>query len=172
MENIADVQVEERQMKVRLGDTLIYHPTNLKQSNSTPPVTPVGMIVNLTPKSVAQVKKGKHILSSLKSKEPKFVPYEPYKAAVNPIIPYQKKTRKGSKNNLDINVMVSQMAMLKANDAEKRNQANSREEEKASDNIVEDAIDVERKAYEAEIKKLKEENSQLESQLKFQAQVK
>ncbi|XP_046741068.1 golgin-45 isoform X1 [Diprion similis] len=171
MENITDEKVDKKPTKVRLGDTLIYHPTNLKQSNSTPPVTPVGMIVNLTPKSVAQVKKEKHILSSLKSKEPKFVPYEPYKAAVNPIIPYQKKTRKASKNNLDINVMVSQMAMLTANEAEKRNQTYAKVKESAAENAGIDALSAERKAYEAEIQKLKEENSQLESQLKFQAQV-
>ncbi|XP_048504990.1 golgin-45 isoform X2 [Athalia rosae] len=170
MEFVTDDKIEKKQIKVRLGDTLIYHPMNLKQTNSTPPVTPVGMIVNLTPKSVSQSKKEKQILSSLKSKEPKFVPYEPYKAAVNPIIPYEKKTKRASKNNLDINVMVSQMAMLKASETEKKNQVYVNNKD-YSQEIVTDPAEIVRKSYETEIQKLKEENAQLESQLKFQAQV-
>ncbi|XP_015584712.1 golgin-45 [Cephus cinctus] len=169
MENVETDKVEIKQAKVRLGDTLIYHPMNLKQFNSTPPVAPTGTIVNITPKCVMQVKKEKHILSSLKSKEPKFIPYEPYKAAVNPIVPYEKKQRKSSRNNLDINVMVSQMAMLKTDEVgAKFNKEVEKEErdDKCSNEWIQ-----QKKAYETEIQKLKEENTQLESQLKFQAQV-
>lgn len=166
MENVAaDKQIDamEKPIKTRLGEALIYHPTNLKQ-NSTPPVTPTGQIVNLIPRTITHIKKEKHILHSLKTKEPKFVPYEPYKAAVNPIVPLEKK-KKRSKNNLDINIMVSQLAHLKTEEAKKDNQ---------KETIVvhvDNEVETLKKQYEAEIQKLKEENGQLENQLKFQAQV-
>ncbi|XP_008202932.1 golgin-45 isoform X2 [Nasonia vitripennis] len=146
MENIPPekaADVVEKPIKVRLGEALIYHPTNLKQQKSTPPVTPTGQIV----------------------KEPKFVPYEPYKAAVNPIVPYKKKKKKAPKNNLDINVMVTQLANLKTEETKKKSQSDDKPI------TVESEVDSLKKQYEAEIQKLKEENSQLENQLKFQAQV-
>lgn len=168
MENIPAekaADVVEKPIKVRLGEALIYHPTNLKQQNSTPPVTPTGQIVNLIPQTIKQIKKEKHILHSLKVKEPKFVPYEPYKAAVNPIVPYEKKKKRASKNNLDINVMVTQLAHLKTEESEKKRQSANKPV------TVDSEVDSLKKQYEAEIQKLKEENSQLENQLKFQAQV-
>lgn len=168
MENIPQEQtanVTEKSMKIRLGEALIYHPTNLKQQNSTPPVTPKGQIVNLIPRTITQIKKDKHVLHSLKSKEPKFVPYEPYKAAVNPIVPIEKKKKKSKNNNLDINDMVTQLAQFKTEEIKKEKQEDSKPL------IVESELDVVKKNYEAEIQKLKEENSQLENQLKFQAQV-
>lgn len=168
MENIPldkAADITEKSIKTRLGEALIYHPTNLKQQNSTPPVTPKGQIVNLVPKTIKQIKKEKHILRSLKSKEPKFIPYEPYKAAVNPIVPIEKKKKKSSKNNLDINDMVTQLAQLKTEEIKKENQDQSKPV------AVESELDIQKKNYEAEIQKLKEENSQLENQLKFQAQV-
>lgn len=169
MENIPaekTADLVEKPIKVRLGEALIYHPTNLKQQNSTPPVTPTGQIVNLVPqKTIQKIKKEKQILHSLKVKEPKFVPYEPYKAAVNPIVPFEKKKKKASKNNLDINVMVSQLANLKTEEIRKESQTDNKPV------VIESEVDVLKKQYEAEIQKLKEENSQLENQLKFQAQV-
>ncbi|XP_033215360.1 golgin-45 [Belonocnema kinseyi] len=165
MENATSDKVESKTCKVRLGDTLIYHPTNFKKHNSKPPVTPSGTVVNLIPQSTTHTKKEKYILSSLKSKEPKFVPYEPYKAAVNPIIPCQKKHKKALKHSVDINAMVSQFAVLKTDDI-----VNDVECDIKSDIYQEDNNNG-NKVYEAEIQKLKEENSQLENQLKFQAQV-
>ncbi|XP_001607286.1 golgin-45 isoform X1 [Nasonia vitripennis] len=168
MENIPPekaADVVEKPIKVRLGEALIYHPTNLKQQKSTPPVTPTGQIVNLIPQTIQRIKKDKHILHSFKVKEPKFVPYEPYKAAVNPIVPYKKKKKKAPKNNLDINVMVTQLANLKTEETKKKSQSDDKPI------TVESEVDSLKKQYEAEIQKLKEENSQLENQLKFQAQV-
>ncbi|XP_054015924.1 golgin-45 [Hylaeus anthracinus] len=166
MENMMTEKIENKQTKYRLGDTLIYHPTNLKQLSSTSPVTPNGPIVNLVPKHVTSVKDEKRLLNSLKSKEPKFVPYEPYKAAVNPIIPYNKKGKKLQKTNLDMTA--SRVAAMKIhemkvppNDTTNTGEGISMEIEWLQ----------EKKSYDAEIQKLKEENSQLENQLKFQAQV-
>ena len=168
MENVVAAKPEIKQKKTRLGDTLIYHPTNLKQISCSSPVAPTGTIVNLVPGGITYSKK--HILHSLKSKEPKFVPYEPYKAAVNPIVPFEKKNKRFSRNNLDINTMVAQMAL--------HNKAMENDKTEAQVDIIEEEKDVEhrewdaqKKAYEAEIQNLKDENGQLENQLKFQAQV-
>ncbi|XP_043289850.1 golgin-45 isoform X2 [Venturia canescens] len=171
MENVISEKIETKQKKTRLGDTLIYHPTNLKQVACIPPVTPTGTIVNLIPKGVTHSKK--NILHSLKSKEPKFVPYEPYKAAVNPIVPDEKcRFIKSSKNNLDINTMVAQMAIHKSMELERRAKSEKNIQEKVE--TIDDEQkqwDSQKKAYEAEIQNLKSENGQLENQLKFQAQV-
>lgn len=168
MENVIVEKTEIKQTKCRLGKTLIYHPTNLKQLSSIPPVMPNGPIVNLVPKHVTSVKDKKHILNSLRSKEPKFVPYEPYKAAVNPIIPYEKKTRKLHKSNINMNMTVSQVAAMKIH--EKEVTSNDVKKVDAEKSIDGDWVK-EKKAYDAEIQRLKEENCQLENQLKFQAQV-
>ncbi|XP_076289102.1 golgin-45 isoform X2 [Lasioglossum baleicum] len=167
MENVTVDKSEVKQTKCRLGDALIYRPTNLKQLSSIPPVTPNGPIINLVPKHISNVKDEKHILNSLKSKEPKFVPYEPYKAAVNPIIPYDKKSKKFQRSNLNMNMAVSLTAM-KIHEIEV---PASELIKSMDDKPVESEWLKEKKAYETEIKKLKEENSQLENQLKFQAQV-
>lgn len=168
MENATAEKIEVKQTKCRLGETLIYHPTNLKQLSSTPPVMPNGPIVNLIPRHVTtNVKHEKHILSSLKSKEPKFIPYEPYKAAVNPIIPYEKKNRRLQKSNVNVNMAVSRVAAMKLHETKVSNDLKTVDEDKSAES---DWL-IEKKAYEAEIQKLKEENSQLENQLKFQAQV-
>ncbi|XP_076752804.1 golgin-45-like [Xylocopa sonorina] len=168
MENITTDKSETKQTKCRLGETLIYHPTNLKQLSSIPPVHPNGPIVNLVPRHVTTVKDERHILNSLKSKEPKFVPYEPYKAAVNPIIPYEKKNKKLQRPNVNVNMAVSQVAALKLHETElPPNDIKAVDEDKS----IGSEWSKEKKTYESEIQKLKEENSQLENQLKFQAQV-
>ncbi|KAL7290170.1 hypothetical protein TKK_0015883 [Trichogramma kaykai] len=155
----------DKSIKIRLGEALIYHPTNLKQQVSTPPITPTGQIVNLVPKN--HIRRDKQILHPLKIKEPKFVPYEPYKAAINPIVPIEKMTKKvkSKKNNLDINVMVSQLAQLKTEEI-KKNSINL----KAYASIDAESNEF-NKQLEDEVQRLKEENTQLENQLKFQAQV-
>ncbi|XP_014470513.1 PREDICTED: golgin-45 [Dinoponera quadriceps] len=168
MENVTMDKTETKQSKSRLGDTLIYHPTNLKQLGSTPPVMPIGTIVNLVPKNISNVKQEKHILHSLKSREPKFVPYEPYKAAVNPIVPFEKKTKRLSRKESSVKATIAQVAAMKIQDADTRVKDSMKENE---DKAAEDEWKSEKRAYEAEIRKLKEENSQLETQLKFQAQV-
>lgn len=167
MENVTADKVEIKQSRSRLGETLIYHPTNLKQLGSTAPVTPTGTIVNLVPKNISNVKQGRHILHSLKSKEPKFVPYEPYKAAVNPIVPLEKKNKKFLRSESSMNATIAQVAAMKIQDTGTTVKDCVKENEK----ILEDEWNSEKRAYEAEIRKLKEENNQLETQLKFQAQV-
>ncbi|XP_035741512.1 golgin-45-like isoform X1 [Vespa mandarinia] len=166
MENVVMNENEAKQSKCRLNDSLIYYPKNLKQSISTGPVIPTGTIVNLIPKNITATKGKRQILNSLKTKEPKFVPYEPYKAAVNPIVPTEKKNKKHSKWDTNINVAVTDVAKLKINDTNVEKERNNEKDKKEESNW-----DKEKKIYESEIQKLKEENSQLENQLKFQAQV-
>ncbi|XP_076161740.1 golgin-45 isoform X3 [Ptiloglossa arizonensis] len=116
MENVVMEKTEVKQTKCRLGDTLIYHPTNLKQLSLIPPVTPNGPI----------------------------------------------------RNNLNMNMAVSQIAAMKIHETtvSPNDTANT-----DKDNYMESQWLKEKKAYEVEIQKLKEENSQLENQLKFQTQV-
>lgn len=168
MENVTADKVEIKQSRSRLGETLIYHPTNLKQLGSTAPVTPTGTIVNLVPKSISNVKQDRRILHSLKSKEPKFVPYEPYKAAVNPIVPLEKKSKKFPRNESNMNAAIAKVAAMKIQDTGARVKDCVKENE---EKMSEDEWSNEKRAYETEIRKLKEENNQLETQLKFQAQV-
>lgn len=174
MENVTVDKVEtnssttNKQTRSRLGDTLIYHPTNLKQLGSTAPVTPTGTIVKLVPKNISSAKQEKRILHSLKLKEPKFVPYEPYKAAVNPIVPLKKKNKKLPRKESNVNSTVAQIAAMKIQDSDARAKDCAEESREKS---WENEWKSEKEAYEAEIRKLKEENSQLETQLKFQAQV-
>ncbi|EZA58313.1 hypothetical protein DMN91_006559 [Ooceraea biroi] len=169
MENVTADKLETKRSRSRLGDALIYHPTNLKQSGSTAPVTPTGTIVNLVPKNISNVKQERRILHTLKSKEPKFVPYEPYKAAVNPIVPLEKKNKKLPRNEPSVSAaaVVQQVAALKIQESDARAADRGEgNEEKLSEDWSN-----EKRVYEAEIRKLREENSQLETQLKFQAQV-
>ncbi|XP_012535635.1 golgin-45 [Monomorium pharaonis] len=168
MENATADKTEIKQSRSRLGDTLIYHPTNLKQLGSTAPVTPIGTIVNLVPKNISNTKQEKHILHSLKSKEPKFVPYEPYKAAVNPIVPLEKKNKKLPKNKSSLNATVAQISTMKIEDNTVRLKDCMKESKEKTSEVE---WNNEKRIYEAEIRKLKEENNQLETQLKFQAQV-
>jgi hypothetical protein len=171
MENETEVKndaVHVKRDKNSLGDQLIYRPPNFKHFTPTPPVI-TGKIVNLVPKNVTQTKKDKILLGNLKGKEPKFVPYEPYKAAVKPIIPYEKKgkpgERKSSQKSLDLRIMVTNMPNVEVGTKHKQSSKETTDEGQT------DVALQEKKAMEDEIKTLKEENGQLESQLKFQAQV-
>lgn len=166
MENVVMDENEAKRSKCRLNDSLIYYPKNLKQSVLTAPVIPTGTIVNLIPKNITATKGKRQILNSLKTKEPKFVPYEPYKAAVNPIVPAEKKNKKHSKWDTNINVAATEVAKLKISDTNVEKERDIERDKKEESNW-----DKEKRNYETEIQKLKEENSQLENQLKFQAQV-
>lgn len=128
----------------------------------------LGTAIKLTPHAVN--KKKKDILINLKNKEPKFVPYEPYKAAVKPIVPNDKKSafihgRKHSKN-LPVIFSSNKNQNKTDGDEEKRDKVDVKEEKE-----VEVNWEMKAKALESEIHTLKDENQQLENQLKFQVQV-
>lgn len=137
------------------------------------PIKPTSPIIMLTPKYIPRERRNTNLIMQ-KQKEPKFVPYEPYKCAVLPIVPSKRKIKKEqlevkySKNNVDINNLVEQMSEIRASELEK-GALDSPEDE----NVVlsKKQWESEKTALENDIKNLRETNSHLENQLKFQAQV-
>lgn len=81
-------------------------------TNSTDSLLP-GRLIQLYPsKIVTSEKKTSHVYS----KSPKFVPYEPYPGAVKPIASQaMSKNSKKSRNNMDINTLISQMSQMDTN---------------------------------------------------------
>ncbi|XP_058813711.1 uncharacterized protein LOC131677724 [Topomyia yanbarensis] len=141
------------------GSDLIYRPTELvtTASASLTPTIPRGTIFALVPKLVPTHRTG----TSLKGKEPRFVPFEPYKGAVNPIIPYKNNENRikiTDRNNLDLNVLVSQMSTITSKELKGEAMANGKS-------------DCDKQKYEKQIEELKKERDYYQSQLKFQAQV-
>lgn len=140
---------------------------------------PMDKLINLTPKEIHYVNRKSNSLS----REPKFVPYEPYKAAIKPIISTQKRAtntkKRKSKNNLDLSVLVSQMSLIDTNPiafkSSKRPLTEILKEKKVS---VETITDNEKKVWELEkakmqdeIRSLKNTNVSLIDQIKQQAHV-
>ncbi|KAL0275328.1 UNVERIFIED_CONTAM: hypothetical protein PYX00_003211 [Menopon gallinae] len=138
--------------------------TVFEKSNSSPRPPAMQSAIKLVPQAVN--KKKKDILTNLKNKEPKFVPYEPYKAAVKPIVPDEKKhfrvmSKKKSKETA---------AILKGRE-EKGEVAGNESGEVPSESDGNVDWEKKSKSLELELQTLKEENEQLENQLKFQVQV-
>lgn len=130
---------------------------------------PIGKIIPIVPKYVPSMKKPKYLIH--KPKEPKFVPYEPYKCAMEPIIQKKKIVKvvtKRDKNNVDIQDLVIQMSQIRVQMMEK---AKVEAIETNEPLITKTEWDKEKQAYETDIKNLKESNAHLENQLKFQVQV-
>lgn len=146
-----------------------------------------GRMVSLSSSNVLHLKKEKLPSVGFKTKEPKFVPYEPYKAAVNPIVPIPR--HKGSRkypntSTASIHRTVPELETSlrkssKISISDDSNQGNKEDVCKPAVGQREEVIgadsnkewEEERKSMEAEIQQLKDDNSQLEIQLKFQAQV-
>lgn len=136
----------------------------------------LGMLVNLTPTEIKYVNRKPTSIS----KEPKFVPYEPYKAATRPIVSSARLTskKKSNKNNMDLNVLVSQMALVDTNpipfQSSKKPFKVFTEEQLQSDVVS----DISKKQRESELVQMKDEmlalkneNESLKEQVKQQAQV-
>lgn len=108
---------------------------------------------------------------SINAKTPKFVPYEPYTAAVKPMTPKiaTKGVRK-SKNNMDINTLISQMSQMNTdlNEFKPRPKLNS-----SSDKSVIEAekSTLENLELQNKVTNLSKENESLNEQLKQQVQV-
>uniref|UniRef100_A0A182PNM8 Uncharacterized protein n=1 Tax=Anopheles epiroticus TaxID=199890 RepID=A0A182PNM8_9DIPT len=149
------------------GPNPVYRPTELVTGGNTSlsAVVPRGKVFNLVPRLVAPGGGRSKLSTTMHSKEPKFVPFEPYKGAVTPIIPGRNSIPGGgtrvklgaNRNNLDLSVLVSQMSTIA--DKELRN--------KASPSVEDD----EKKRYEKELEELRKERDYFQAQLKFQAQV-
>lgn len=130
---------------------------------------PTGKIIPIVPKYLPTMKKPKYLLQ--KPKEPKFVPYEPYKCAMEPIVQKKQEIKvvtKRDKNNVDIQDLVTQMSHMRMQMMQK---AKEQAIETNAPLITKLQWEKEKQAYETDIKNLKETNAHLENQLKFQVQV-
>ncbi|XP_050087499.1 golgin-45 isoform X2 [Anopheles aquasalis] len=153
------------------GPNPVYRPTELAAGGRTslPAVQPRGKVFNLVPRLVSHGGQPKPT-TSLHSKEPKFVPFEPYKGAVTPIIPGPNCIPGGgtrvkltnNRNNLDLSVLVSQMSTM--TDKELRSSG-------AAEPSKTDAETAQKERYEHELEELRKERDYFQGQLKFQAQV-
>lgn len=128
-----------------------------------------GRLIQVYPTSVVRAEKKR---PQLNSKSPKFVPYEPYPAAVKPIVPQTVSKSKKSKNNMDINVLISQMSQMDT----KLNEFKPRPKLTSSSSLDPVTVDSdkhnpEKAELQATIDKLMEENESLKDQLKQQVQV-
>ncbi|XP_055587183.1 uncharacterized protein LOC129739704 [Uranotaenia lowii] len=149
------------------GSNPVYRPTELVTATnaSLPPTIPKGKIFNLVPRlanSGRTASSASGGSSGLKSREPRFVPFEPYKGAVNPILPYrnnENRVKVNNRNNLDLNVLVSQMSTITS------------KELKGDETAAKRDFDAEKQKFEKQIDELKKERDYYQSQLKFQAQV-
>lgn len=143
------------------GPNPVYRPTELVTTTggaSLRPTIPQGKIFALVPKLVPPNRTG-----GLKNREPRFVPFEPYKGAVNPIIPFKNNENRvkvgPDRNNLDLNVLVSQMSTMTSKELLK------------GEVVAKQEFDNEKQKYEKQIEELRKERDYFQSQLKFQAQV-
>lgn len=140
-------------------------------------ILPPQILINLTPKEIHYVSKKPKVLS----KEPKFVPYEPYKAAIRPIVPKEKDSqaskKKSSKNNMDLNVLVSQIALIDTNPipfkSSKKVQRISKDEQSSPtiSDLSKKQWENEREEMKNEIFSLRNKVETLQDQIKQQAQV-
>ncbi|XP_071451259.1 golgin-45 isoform X1 [Hetaerina americana] len=174
----------ENVLRNTLFDKLIYRPEEHKSSYTSPP-SDIGVEkISLTPHNICKPKKEKIFIGSLKGREPKFVPYEPYKGAVKPIVPPEKKRVKKTCGGVKVR---SRKSSLLSNHCNEPSQLSSKSRVTEEDNQVEnesilegsllsegvcnDVWEEERKKMNDQITQLKDERDQLEAQLKFQAQV-
>lgn len=139
------------------GQDLIYRHNYV--TPSPPAVLPKGKIFNMIPRLVPS---SKPFSVHSRNKPPRFVPFEPYKAAINPIIPLKPKPiPKNRKNNLDLNTLVSHMSSMKTSSMKE-----------ASTNQTEvTEIEKQRQHFERQLADLKKDRDCVAAQLKSQVQV-
>ncbi|XP_037296899.1 golgin-45-like [Manduca sexta] len=138
-----------------------------RRKNNDPKDTVVpGRLIQIYPSNVITSQKTK----SINVKSPKFVPYEPYPGAVKPIVSQTVKKSKKSKNNMDINTLISQMSQMNTNlnEYKPRPKLNS----VGNKSLIEgEQISPENEELQKKITSLMHENDSLKEQLKQQVQV-
>ncbi|KAH8293826.1 hypothetical protein KR054_005085 [Drosophila jambulina] len=129
-------------------------------TRSLAPAMPKGELVQMRPRLVTS---HETLPEHKKTKAPKFVPFEPYPGAVNPMVPASGNKHKihRDKNNLDIAVLVDQVSTLRTQelDAEPKNVEASA------------ASSQELASLKEELAKMREERDHFQAQYKFQTQV-
>lgn len=149
-------------------------------TRSLKPVVPKGELVMMKPRLVEPLNA---LPEHKKNKPPKFIPYEPYTGAVNPIVPKQKsgtvtprlQNQKSNRNNLDIGILVNQMSSMRTQelkepeiDNKKSMDTTETKSESHGDNAQ---VAKELEMLREELKKTKEERDYFQGQFKFQTQV-
>lgn len=127
----------------------------------------LGRLVQVYPTNIIRSEKRK----SINMKTPKFVPYEPYAGAVKPITPTPvQKGSKKSRNNMDINTLITQMSQMDTNLSEfkPRSKLNSTSDKTCGET---DKPSAEKDEMQSKIDLLTQENKVLREQLKQQVQV-
>lgn len=129
-------------------------------TRSLAPVMPKGELVQMRPRLVTS---HETLPEHKKTKAPKFVPFEPYPGAVNPMIPTSGNKHKihRDKNNLDIAVLVDQVSTLRTQELDA--------EPKAVESCS--ASSQELASLKEELAKMREERDHFQAQYKFQTQV-
>lgn len=139
------------------GQDLIYR--HNYATPSPPAVLPKGKIFNMIPRLVT-INKPFSVQS--RNKPPRFVPFEPYKAAINPIIPLKPKPiRANKKNNLDLNTLVSHMTSMKISSMKVELDNEKKESE----------IEKQRRLFDRQLEDLRKDRDCVAAQLKSQVQV-
>uniref|UniRef100_A0A6P7G648 Golgin-45 n=1 Tax=Diabrotica virgifera virgifera TaxID=50390 RepID=A0A6P7G648_DIAVI len=155
----------------------IINPTNAaKRSkqilNSLRPVEPSSKVVYLTPKHKFSPKVAPNYFVQ-KQKEPKFVPCEPYKAAVEPLLCSKKVVNRSPKrvarNDMDLQNLVTQLSETRKLEMDKINATKEVDEIDHAKLLLQ--WKKEKEQYEIDLQNLRSSNNLLENQLKFQAQV-
>ncbi|CAG9857306.1 unnamed protein product [Phyllotreta striolata] len=143
---------------------------SMKILQSLRPVQPNSRVYYLTPKHAYKPRPAPNYFVQ-KQKEPKFVPCEPYKAAVEPMTGRSKprSPKKAAKNDMDLSNLVSQLSDVRKTELAGSNQVCSPEDSFNSKLISQ--WRKEKEQYESDVENLRSSNNLLENQLKFQAQV-
>uniref|UniRef100_A0A8D8M6V0 Golgin-45 n=1 Tax=Cacopsylla melanoneura TaxID=428564 RepID=A0A8D8M6V0_9HEMI len=150
--------------------------TTTTSPSEVPVAMHTGKMVHLIPKNF--IKNSALVVHV--SKEPKYVPYEPYKAAVNPRMPClkQKKTKvsvkkTGSKDDGNEVSIHQPVPVPQAASSQEDKEPELILDEKLKDlNISDNTLSLsDSPDLEIEIKRLRSENLELENQVKYQAQV-
>lgn len=123
-------------------------------------------LVQIYPSNVIKMEKR----NSMQAKTPKFVPYEPYPGAVKPISAQVTSKSKKSRNNMDINLLISQMSQMNTNlnEFKPRPKINTIGEKESTrvDKVCPEKEELQKKIY-----NLLKENESVKEQLKQQVQV-
>ncbi|XP_037723403.1 golgin-45-like [Drosophila subpulchrella] len=130
-------------------------------TRSLAPVLPKGELVQMRPRLVTNPE---ILPEHKKTKAPKFVPFEPYPGAVNPMIsePTNKHKIHRDKNNLDIAVLVDQMSTLRTQELD----TEPRDIKETSTVSNQELI-----SLQEELAKMRGERDYFQAQYKFQTQV-
>ncbi|XP_017122770.1 golgin-45 [Drosophila elegans] len=132
-------------------------------TRSLAPAMPKGELVQMRPRLVTSSTES--LPEHKKTKAPKFVPFEPYPGAVNPMIsePTNKHKIHRNKNNLDIAVLVDQVSTLRTQELDT--------EHRDVKEPPQDSSCHELAALQEELTKMREERNYFQAQYKFQTQV-